>query len=67
MSPPADVLRAAREAAASVADRRIRWLYLSGHCDHFTIVQACCAALARERAERPEAARVDTGTGRLPA
>jgi hypothetical protein len=47
-----DILEIAREAAASVADSRLRWQYLEVHCDHFGIVQACVTAIKADREAR---------------
>lgn len=52
---PDDIIQAAREAAAAVAHPHLRWQYVEGHCDHFSIVQACVHAIKVERQKhRPQ-------------
>lgn len=51
-----DVLRIAREAAASVVPESLRAPYLEGHHDHFTVVQAAVKAILLDRAQRGDSA-----------
>jgi hypothetical protein len=47
-----DVLRIAREAAASVVSESLRAPYLEGQHDHFTVVQAAVKAILLDRKQR---------------
>ena len=51
-----DVLRIAREAAASVVSESLRAPYLEGQHDHFTVVQAAVKAILLDRKQRGDSA-----------